>query len=90
MPDRTFLSWPFFEDVHGTVAGKLEQWAGGVLQPVVDLETVLGRNAGPFAAVYADTRSALSRLKTLVGVKLAARAFENQRVEAPVKCRAPN
>jgi len=34
--------------------------------------------------------NAVSRFKALVGVKLAARAFENQQVEALVKCRVLN
>jgi hypothetical protein len=33
---------------------------------------------------------AASRFKALIGVKVAARAFENQRVEAHVKCRVLN
>jgi alkylation response protein AidB-like acyl-CoA dehydrogenase len=27
MPDTTFLSWPFFEDEHRTLASELDQWA---------------------------------------------------------------
>jgi len=34
--------------------------------------------------------NAVSRIKALVGVKLAARAFETQQVEALVKCRVLN
>lgn len=34
--------------------------------------------------------NAVSRFKALVGAKLTARAFENQKVEALVKCRALN
>ena len=34
--------------------------------------------------------NAVSRFKALVGVKLAAREFENQQVEALVKCRVLN
>ena len=36
------------------------------------------------------TENAVSRFKALVGVKLAARVFENQQVEALVKCRVLN
>ena len=32
----------------------------------------------------------MSRFKVLVGVKLTTRAFENQQVEAHVKCRVLN
>jgi acyl-CoA dehydrogenase len=28
MPDRTFLSWPFFEDRHRALAERLDAWAG--------------------------------------------------------------
>ena len=34
--------------------------------------------------------NAVSRFKALVGVKLAVRGFENQQVEALVKCRVLN
>lgn len=38
----------------------------------------------------ASLENAVFRFKALVGVKLAARKFESQRVEALVKCRVPN
>src|SRR6266508_6643260 len=28
MPDRTFLSWPFFEEAHRRLADDVEAWAG--------------------------------------------------------------
>jgi acyl-CoA dehydrogenase len=34
MPDRSFLSWPFFDDGHRKLADGLERWAGGALGPV--------------------------------------------------------
>jgi acyl-CoA dehydrogenase len=31
MPDKTFLSWPFFDEGHRTLAASLESWAAGKL-----------------------------------------------------------
>jgi acyl-CoA dehydrogenase len=52
MPDRSFLSWPFFEDRHRDLAERLENWCSAHL-PVMhedvdsacrDLVAMLGRN----------------------------------------------
>ncbi len=54
-----------------------------------------GVSSNPWRTVSGATRqslaeNAVSRFKALVGVKLTARGFENQRVEALVKCRVLN
>lgn len=36
MPDRSFLSWPFFDDRHRALAAALEPWADRVLTPLVE------------------------------------------------------
>lgn len=33
MPDRTFLSWPFFDDAHRSLAATLESWAAREVAP---------------------------------------------------------
>ena len=35
MPDRSFLSWPFFEDAHRRLAGELDAWAAREVAPLV-------------------------------------------------------
>jgi len=42
---------------------------------------------GSAATRQSLAENAVSRFKALVGVKLAARGFENQKVQALVKCR---
>jgi len=44
----------------------------------------------PTLIVSSERSTAVSRFKALVGVKLASREFENQQVEALVKCRIIN
>lgn len=39
MPDRSFLTWPFFEDRHRELAGALERWAGASLGSVDHSDT---------------------------------------------------
>ncbi len=39
MADRTFLDWPFFEDRHRDLAGRLEDWAGKNLAHVDHSDT---------------------------------------------------
>jgi acyl-CoA dehydrogenase len=36
--DKSFLSWPFFEDHHRTLAIELDAWASEYLPPIVDSE----------------------------------------------------
>ena len=66
MPDRSFLSWPFFEDRHRALAERLEAWCAKNL-PVdhhdVDaacrgLVALLGK---VFTGVPAEERAALNR-----------------------------
>lgn len=42
------------------------------------------------ATRHSIAENAVSRFKTLIGVKLAAREFDNQQIEALVKCRVMN
>jgi acyl-CoA dehydrogenase len=35
MPDKTFLSWPFFDDGHRSLANELERWAQETLPPLL-------------------------------------------------------
>jgi len=39
MPDRSFLSWPFFEDRHRSLAGELETWADANLGDIDHADT---------------------------------------------------
>ncbi|HYG85073.1 MAG TPA: acyl-CoA dehydrogenase family protein [Azospirillum sp.] len=34
MPDRTFLSWPFFDDSHRVLASELDAWAANAVTPL--------------------------------------------------------
>ncbi len=34
MPDRTFLGWPFFDDAHRALAGRLSAWAAATVEPI--------------------------------------------------------
>lgn len=34
MPDRTFLTWPFFDDAHRTLAAELDAWAAEQIAPL--------------------------------------------------------
>lgn len=36
MADKSFLSWPFFDDGHRELARELERWAGDVLPPLLE------------------------------------------------------
>ena len=36
MPDKTFLTWPFFDDGHRSLAAELERWAGEFLPPLLE------------------------------------------------------
>jgi acyl-CoA dehydrogenase len=36
MPDTSFLTWPFFEDHHRELAGRLSDWAGANVSGLVD------------------------------------------------------
>ncbi|HEX8213037.1 MAG TPA: acyl-CoA dehydrogenase family protein [Longimicrobium sp.] len=36
MPDRTFLSWPFFDDGHRRLAAELDAWIPGEIAPLAD------------------------------------------------------
>ncbi len=36
MPDRSYLTWPFFEEHHRALAGELERWATGALADLAD------------------------------------------------------
>jgi acyl-CoA dehydrogenase len=36
MPDRSYLTWPFFEERHRALAGELEGWATGALADLAD------------------------------------------------------
>jgi len=38
MPDRTFLSWPFFDDTHRKLAAELDSWAAEQVAPLVEDE----------------------------------------------------
>ncbi len=38
MPDRTFLDWPFFDDAHRALAGRLDTWAAERIAPLVEDE----------------------------------------------------
>lgn len=71
MPDRSFLTWPFFEDHHRELAGALDAWAAQNLDAVDhgdtdaacrDLVTMLGqggwlRHSGAEAGESLDVRS---------------------------------
>jgi acyl-CoA dehydrogenase len=71
MPDRSFLTWPFFEDHHRELAGALDAWAAQNLGAVDhgdtdaacrDLVTMLGqggwlRHSGAEAGESLDVRS---------------------------------
>ncbi len=39
MADRSFLDWPFFEDRHKVLAGRLEDWAAGALDAIDHSDT---------------------------------------------------
>ena len=39
MADRTFLSWPFFEDRHRALADELDEWAAGALAGIDHSDT---------------------------------------------------
>ncbi|MEP7282318.1 MAG: acyl-CoA dehydrogenase family protein [Rubrivivax sp.] len=47
MTDRTYLSWPFFDDGHRALAGELEAWAAD------KLPTLLVHDEGDLDSVYA-------------------------------------
>lgn len=36
MSDRSFLSWPFFDDVHRALADKIEEWAAAKVPAITD------------------------------------------------------
>jgi acyl-CoA dehydrogenase len=36
MADKTFLTWPFFDDGHRSLAAELERWAGESLPPLLE------------------------------------------------------
>jgi len=38
MPDRTFLTWPFFDDAHRKLASDLDSWAAEQVAPLVEDE----------------------------------------------------
>ncbi len=44
MPDRSFLSWPFFEESHRKLADDLETWADDVLEPMIAAEHDAGHD----------------------------------------------
>ena len=39
MPDRTFLTWPFFDDTHRTLAADLDTWAAEHVAPLAHDES---------------------------------------------------
>ena len=47
MTDRTYLSWPFFDDGHRALSGELEAWAAG------ELPALLAHEEGDLDSVYA-------------------------------------
>ena len=36
MPDRSFLTWPFFTEAHRALAGELEEWVQAEIAPLAD------------------------------------------------------
>lgn len=51
MPDRTFLDWPFLDDRHRALAGRLEAWAEATLPPLLDAEAASGHDDAALDAV---------------------------------------
>ncbi|HVB88106.1 MAG TPA: acyl-CoA dehydrogenase family protein [Candidatus Dormibacteraeota bacterium] len=56
MADQSFLTWPFFDEAHRTLAGELEQWARVALPPL------LKGSEESLDAVYACVRRIVEEL----------------------------
>jgi acyl-CoA dehydrogenase len=56
MSDKSFLSWPFFDDAHRSLAEELERWAGEVLP------SLLKGSEDSLDAVYACVRRIVQEL----------------------------
>jgi acyl-CoA dehydrogenase len=54
MPDRTFLGWPFFDDVHRALARRLYDWAKREIEPLAHDETDVDGLTKKFAKMLGD------------------------------------
>ena len=54
MPDRSFLTWPFFDDGHRALADALDRWAGSALGGLVEREDDVDETSRALVARLAE------------------------------------